>query len=102
MRSRPTGSPEQLGSAQRRSLGVVLLFLIPYQPRFWRTCSRNSCLVGIEQTDKQVIPLRPNHSSDPARRRAVVSGFDLGASISFSETKNPALPRFLAKAHMFI
>jgi hypothetical protein len=37
--------------------------------------------LGVEQTDKQPIPLHIDEPADPARRRAIIGGLDLDAAI---------------------
>jgi hypothetical protein len=40
---------------------------------------------GIEQPDKQLIPLHSQHAPDPARRGAIVSGFDFDAAVQMHD-----------------
>lgn len=57
---------------------------MPYQPRFWRTCSRSSCpVLGSSR--------RTNNSSHctrtmrPIQRRVIVGGFDFDAAVQMHD-----------------
>ena len=78
-------SPQQLRSAQRRSLGVVLFFNAIPAALLAHVFAQQLPGLGIEQTNIQLIPLHSQHAPDPARRRAVVGGFDFDAAIQMHD-----------------
>src|SRR2546427_3928936 len=74
-------TPQQLGSAERGSLGVVLgLDAIP-SALLAHMFAQQLAGLGIEQADEHLIPLHAHHASDPARWRAVVRGFNFDAAV---------------------
>src|SRR5271165_1403540 len=85
MESGSTRSPQQLRGAQWRPLGAVLgLDAIPAS-LLAQVFAQQLPGLGIQQADIQVIPLHPDLAPDPARRRAVVSGFDLDAAVQMHD-----------------
>src|ERR1019366_522393 len=85
VRSGTTGSPQQLGSAQWCSLGVVLFFNAIPAALLAHVFAEQLPGLGIEQANVQLIPLHSKHTTDPARRRAVVGGFDFDAAIQMHD-----------------
>src|ERR1019366_3760953 len=85
VRSGTTGSPQQLGSAQWCSLGVVLFFNAIPAALLAHVFAEQLPGLGIEQANIQLIPLHSKHTTDPARRRAVVGGFDFDAAIQMHD-----------------
>jgi len=85
VRSGAARSPQQLGSAQRRSLGVVLFFDAIPSALLAHMFAQQLPGLGIEQTNIQLIPLHAQHAPDPARRCAVVRGFDFDAAIQMND-----------------
>src|ERR1039458_1242750 len=80
-----TGPPQQLGSAQRRPLRVILFFdAIPAAP-LAHVFAQQLPGFGIEQANIQFIPLHARHAPDPTRRCAVVSGLDFDAAIQMHD-----------------
>ena len=82
VRPSATRSPQQLGSAQRRSFGVILFFNAIPTALLAHMFAQQLPGLGIEQADIQLIPLHAQQAADPARRRAVVSGFAFAGSLS--------------------
>ena len=80
-----TRSPQQLGSAQRCSLGVVIFFNAIPTALLAHVFAQQLAGLGIEQANIQLIPLHAQHAPDPAWRCAVVGGFDLDATIQMHD-----------------
>src|ERR1700746_2678132 len=85
VRASTTRSPQQLRRAQRGSLGMVFGLDAIAAAFLANVLTQQLAGLGIEQTDKQLIPLRAHHASDPARRCAVVGGFDFNAAIQMHD-----------------
>src|SRR5690348_1744868 len=79
-------SPQQLGSAQRGSLGMIFWFDAIPAAFLADVFAQQLAGFGIEQADEQLVPLHARHTSDPPRRRAVVGGFDFDAAVQVYDT----------------
>src|SRR6266536_240357 len=81
VRPSTTRSPQQLRSAQWCSLGVVIFFNAIPTALLAHVFAQQLAGLRIEQTNIQLIPLHAQHAPDPARRCAIVGGFDFDAAI---------------------
>jgi len=85
VRSGSARSPQQLGGTQRRALGMILFFDAIPSPLLAHVFAQQLPGLGIEQTNVQLIPLHAQHAPDPARRCAVVRGFDFDAAVEMHD-----------------
>jgi hypothetical protein len=75
------GTGQQLERAQRRFLGAVFVLDPMAAPRLAQVLAQQLTVVRIQQSHLPAIPLHLDTPTDPARRCAVVSGFDFDAAI---------------------
>ena len=67
--------------AGRRALRTILVFDAPATAGLAQMLAQKLPGARVQQPNMQVVPLDPHHPADPARRHAVVSGFDLNATV---------------------
>ena len=79
------GAAQQLRSAQRCLLGVVLVLDAIPAALLAHVFAQQLPGLGIEQANIQLIPLHSQQTPDPARRSAVVGGFDFDAAIQMHD-----------------
>ena len=72
---------QQLHCAERGALRTVFVFDAAATARLTQMLAQKLPGARIEQANVQSVPLDPHHPADPARRHAVVGGFDLDTPV---------------------
>src|SRR5215470_13534257 len=79
--ARAFGSPEQLRNFEGAPGGNILLLDAITTASLSHMLAEELSAFGIKDANEELVPLHLDHTSDPARREAIVSRFDFYAAI---------------------